>query len=156
MRASQQDRLREAEQELQILQEWQEFTQDEQASLLDRLQSMVITVAEDLTGLKSLIARQFDINSTIGDVRESIIREGRDRQRERLKPKLPPAEPETGGLETGGLESGGLAEVMVKQRKMLTLLKRIATTDQLNALIIQLQQLRAEIGFAEFDITLTD
>ena len=39
---------------------------------------------------------------------------------------------------------------------MLTLPKRIATTDQLNALISQLQQLRAEISFAEFDITLTD
>ena len=99
MRASQQDRLREAEQELQILQEWQEFTQDEQARLLDRLQSMVITVAEDLTGLKSLIARQFDIELHHRRCKKNaIIREGRDRQRERLKPKLPPAQSETGGL----------------------------------------------------------
>ena len=60
------------------------------------------------------------------------------------------------GLAAGAALAQQKPEVMVKQRKMLTLPKRIATTDQLNALISQLQQPPAEIGFAEFDITLTD
>ena len=43
-----------------------------------------------------------------------------------------------------------------EQSRMLSLPRRIATSDQLNALIEQLQELWVEMAFAEFDVTLTD
>jgi hypothetical protein len=146
MRIAQKERLRDAEQDLGLLPEWFEFTPDEQSGMLDQLQSMELKVDEDLAGLKRLIAQQFDIDATIGLVKDTIVRDGRERQRERDKPVRPI--PVAGG--------DRLQEVVVKQTKMLALPRRIATTAQLNALIDRLQQLRTEMVFAEFELTLTD
>jgi hypothetical protein len=109
--------------------------------LLNQLQAMEITVNEDLAGLKRLIAQQVDIEATIAEMKNTIVRDGRSRQRERTKPGA-------GGSEMG--ERGG------KQTRMLSLPRYIATSDQLNALIEQLLELRREMAFAEFDVTLTD
>lgn len=147
MRTAQKERLRDAEQDLRLLPEWMEFTQDEQTRMLNRLQSMEITADEDFAGLKRLIAQQFDIEATIGQVKETIVRDARERQREREKPPAPAPGPGGGGVPP---------EIVVRPTRMLTLPRRIATTAQLNALIEQLQRLRAEIGFTEFDVTLTD
>lgn len=144
MATAQKERLRDAERDLRLLPEWAEFTQDEQAGLLNGLQAMAITVDEDLAGLKRLLSRQFDIEGTLARLRDSILRDGRDRRRERERPAAPPP---------GG--DGGAA-VAVRQTRVLALPRRIATAAQLDALIDRLQELRAEIGFAEVDVTLTD
>jgi hypothetical protein len=141
VRIAQKQRLRDTERDLRLLLEWSEFTQDEQSGLLNQLQSMEVTVNEDLAGLKRLIAQQVDIEATVGEMKNTIVRDGRSRQRERTKPT-------TGGGEMG--ERGG------KQNRTLSLPRRIATSDQLNALIEQLLELRMEMAFAEFDVTLTD
>lgn len=141
MLIAQKERLRGAELDLRLLPEWAEFTQDEQSGLLNQLQSMEIAVNEDLAGLKRLIAQQVDIEATIVDMKNTIVRDGRGRQRERAKPA-------TGGNEVW--ESKG------KQMRVLALPRHIATPDQLNALIEQLERLRVEMAFAEFDVTLTD
>ena len=141
MRIAQKERLRDTERDLRLLPEWSEFTQDEQSGLLNQLQSMEITVNEDLAGLKRLIAQQVDIEATVGEMKNPIVRDGRSRQRERTTP-------------TSG--AGGVAEPGGRVTRVLSLPRRIATSDQLNALIEQLERLRVEMAFAEFDVTLTD
>lgn len=138
MRDAQKGRLRQAEQEVRLLPEWHEFTAEEQSGLLDRLQAMEISAAEDLVGLKRLVARQFDIDVSISDVKNKIVSEGRERLADRLK------------------QSGGLGGGAAKEVKIFAVPKRIASHDQLDALITALQQLRAEIGYADFDVTLSD
>lgn len=147
MVAAQKDRLLDAERDLGLLPEWGEFTQDEQAGMLNRLQAMAIAVPDDLAGLKRLLSRQFDIESTITQLKDTIVRDGRERRRERERPPAPTLPPPAGG---------GLEEVPVKRTKVLALPRRIVTTAQLDELIYRLQELRAEIGSAEFDVTLTD
>ena len=144
MVAAQKDRLLDAERDLGLLPEWGEFTQDEQAGMLNRLQAMAIAVPEDLAGLKRLLSRQFDIESTITQLKDTIVRDGRERRRERERPPVPPP------------AGSGLEEVPVKRTKVLALPRRIVTTAQLDDVIDRLHELRAEIGFAEFDVTLTD
>ncbi len=122
----------------------QAFTQDEQAELLNDLQSMQITVNEDLAGLKRLVAQQFDIEARIGQAKATIIRDGRERQREREEPVT---------SVTGRHE---VYERVRKETKVLTMPRRITTSAQLNALIEQLQELRVEIAYAEFNVTLAE
>jgi hypothetical protein len=141
MLTAQKERLRDAERDLRLLPAWQEFTQAEQSALLNRLQSMETTATEDLAGLKRLVAQQFDIEATIGQMKESIVRDGRDRQRERAK---------------ANSGAGGTREGDAKKTRVLTLPRRIATSEQLNALIEELVRLRVEMAFAEYDVTLAD
>lgn len=141
MRIAQKERLRDAERDLCLLPEWLEFTADEQSSLLSQLQTLAIAVDENLTGLKRLVAQQYDIEGTIGQMKASIVRDGRERQRERARPA-------DGG--DGVRDPGG------KLTKVLTLPRHIATSAELNALIDHLVQLRVEMAFAEFDLILTD
>ncbi|MBK3732780.1 BREX system P-loop protein BrxC [Azospirillum brasilense] len=145
MAAAQKERLRDAEQDLRLLPEWAEFTQDEQAGMLNRLQAMAVTVSEDLAGLKRLLSRQFDIEVTIAQLKETIVREGRERRRERERPPAPPSG-------TGQPEQ----LVVAKRTKPLALPRRISTAAQLDALIDRLQALRVELDTAEFNVTLTD
>lgn len=141
---TQRERLRDAERDLRLVPEWTEFTQDEQAGMLNRLQAMAITVEETLAGLMRLLSRQFDIEVTIGQLKETIVQDGSDRRRKRERPPAPPP---------GG---DRIEDAPVKRTRVLALPRRIANAAQLDALIHQLQELRADIGSAEFDVTLTD
>ena len=53
---AQAQRLRDAEQDLELLPEWSAFTAEEQSNALAELQPPAVTVTEDVTGLKKLIA----------------------------------------------------------------------------------------------------
>lgn len=134
----QKERLREAERDLLLLPEWVEFTGAEQSGMLDRLAARETTATDDLGGLKRLIARQFDIEGSIADMKANIVREGRERRAERAK------------------QERAVGEIAAKEIKTLALPKRIASHGQLDALIAALQQLRTEIGYVDFDVTLTD
>ena len=138
MATAQAQRLRAAEKELQLLPEWADFTAEEHSSTLEGLQHLSVEVAEDLAGLKKLIARQFDIEETIGDLKRRIVQQAHDRrQRER---------------QTGAKTSGGPAAT--RSRRPLSLPARIASTTELDALIARLQSLRAELEHADFDIVI--
>jgi len=137
VQAAQKERLRDAGQDLCLVQEWSELTQEEQNGLLNQLQAMETHVGEDLAGLKRLLALQYDIEATVGAMKSTIVRDGRERQRERLK-------------------LGGASDVPPKAKRELAVPRRIATASQLDALIDRLVHLRGEIPYAEFDLTLTD
>ena len=102
------------------------------------IQRLAITVDENLAGLKKLIARQYDIEQTIADLKARIVQDARARaQRER--------EAET---------AGGFREATAKTRRPLSVPARIATAAELDALIRQLQALRIDIAYTEFDIVI--
>jgi hypothetical protein len=74
-----------------------------------------------MAGLKKLIARQFDIETTIGHLKARIVAQARERrQRE---------------FEAAG---AGLRESHRKARRELALPRRIATTVELDAVIIEI------------------
>ena len=133
---AQEQRLRDAEQDLQLLPGWSSFTAEEQSNALAELQRLAITVDEDVAGLKKLIARQYDVEQTIANLKVRIVQDARSRaQRDR--------EAEA---------AGGFREVAAKTRRPLSVPARIATAAELDALIRQLQALRIDISYTEFDI----
>ena len=134
----QEQRLRDAEQDLQLLPEWSAFTAEEQSNALAELPRLAITVDENLAGLKKLVARQYDIEQTIAHLKARIVQDARARaQRER--------EAET---------AGGFREATAKTRRPLAVPARIATAAELDALIRELQALRIDIAYTEFDIVI--
>jgi hypothetical protein len=135
---AQAQRLRDAEQDLCLIPEWSAFTAEEQSTTLAELQQLVVTVDEDVAGLKKLIARQFDIDQTIADLKGRIVRDARGRaQREH-------------DAETGG----GFREAATKTRRPLAIPARIATAAELDALIRRLHSLRIDLAYTEFDIVI--
>jgi hypothetical protein len=138
MSKAQAQRLRDAEQDLELLPEWSAFTAEEQGNALAELQGMAITVSEDAAGLKKLMARQYDIDQTIGDLKGRVVQEAHARmQRER---------------EVGTRD--GFREATTKTRRILPVPSRIATPAELDALIRRLQALRIELAVAEFDVVI--
>jgi hypothetical protein len=136
MAKTQAQRLRDAERDLELLPEWSAFTAEEQSNVLAELQHPAIAVSEDVAGLKKLIARQYDIEQTITDLKARIVRDAHARrQRERE-------------VETGS----GFREPTAKVRRPLPLPARIATAAELDALIRRLQALRIDLPYTEFDI----
>lgn len=132
MASTQASQVTEAASDLARIPEWNEFTTEEQHKALGELQELSIKVEEDIDGLKALLASQYDISTTIQDLKRRIVEEGRERRK--------PAEP----------KPGGMAED--KPRRALTIPPRITTTDELDVLIQRLQELRADASRYEFDV----
>ena len=136
MAKMQAQRPRDAEQDLELLPEWSAFTAEEQDNALGELQRPAVTVGEDVAGLKKLIARQYDIEQAIADLKARIVRDAHARwQRER--------EAETGGR---------FRAPAGKIRRPLPVPARIATAHELDALIRRLQALRIDLPHTEFDV----
>jgi hypothetical protein len=137
MAQAQAQRLREAEQDLQLLPEWSAFTAEEQGNALAELQNMALTVNEDVPGLKKLVAQQYDIEQTISLLKARVVREAHAReQREREVT-----------TEQGSREP-------MRTRRKLPVPARITTAVELDALILQLEALRIELADAEFDVVI--
>jgi hypothetical protein len=60
---------------LQRIPEWEELTQEERGNAVSRLEGLWVTATQDLAGLKKLLARDYDINSTLEDLKRSIQRQ---------------------------------------------------------------------------------
>jgi hypothetical protein len=135
MAKTQAQRRRDAEKDLRVLPEWSELTSEEKSNALAEIERLAIAVPDDMGGLKKLIARQFDIETTIAHLKARIADQVRERrQRE---------------FEAAG---GGASEDHRKARRELALPRRIATTAELDAVIHRLDAVRIELPFTEFDI----
>jgi len=132
MASAQSGHITEAAADLARISEWGEFTIEEQQMVLAELQDLSVDVTEDIAGLKDLLSSQFDINTTIQDLKRRIIEDGKERR------KPPEAKP---GHETEP-----------RQRRPLMMPAKIATTEELDALIKRLNELRDEARYYEFDI----
>jgi hypothetical protein len=81
----QKQRLKGGAKELQRIIEWSELTQEERGSTLSQLDALELSATEDLAGLRKLLARDYDISSTIDELRRFIQREGQERIGLRIK-----------------------------------------------------------------------
>jgi hypothetical protein len=72
-------RLKEGIEDLQRLPEWEELTREERGNAVSRLEGLWVTATQDLAGLKKLL--NYDINSTLEDLKRSIKRQEEDLSR---------------------------------------------------------------------------
>ena len=125
MAAAQKQRLQEAEQDLKRIPEWVELTQEEQNNALDQLTSLSLSASSDLAGLEKLITHEFDIQSRLSELKQRIIREGRERQRLRVEEQ----------------KKKHIQEGKTKAARSIKVPVSLSSTAQLEDLIRQLQTL---------------
>jgi hypothetical protein len=90
-------------------------------------------------GLKKLLARDYDISSTIEDLKKTIQRQGQERQRKRI-------EDERAKAGTTG---------PVKLTKQIGVPRKLTSSADIDALIQQLQEIKAQLSlYAEAEITI--
>ncbi len=131
MQAAQASRILTAEAELALLAEWSAFTAEEQAGTLDEIQKLALHGAPDMAGLKRLLSRQFDIETTIAETRAKIVKEGKARRQPPIKPHP-------------GLRDKVLMTVPIPAQ--------IGSLAELDALIRALSDLRDELALSDFDL----
>jgi hypothetical protein len=127
-------RIKEAEVDLKRVPEWIKLTQQEQAELLGSLERLIVEVAPDLSGLTTMLNKDYELQSQVQSLKHRIERLGQQRIKEEW-------EAET--LNTGeAREPKGTIVRSIQTPQQLTSL------GDLDALISQLQQLRGELQYA--------
>ena len=131
-------RLKEGVEDLQRLPEWEELTQEERGNAMGRLDGLALDATQDLSGLKKLLARDYDINSTIDDLKRSIQRQGQERQSLRMEEER---------AKTGGKGPSKLTRKVAVPTK-------ITTAAGVDTVIQQLNEIKAQASlYAEIEIT---
>jgi len=137
MAESQKQRLKEAEGDLNRIPEWSELTQEERTNALTQIASLALEVSEDLGGLEKLVTQEFDIHSSLSDLKARIVRDGRERQRRRAEEE----------------KKKNLKEGKEKLSRKITVPVALSSAADLEDLIRQLQALKAELAyFDDFEI----
>ncbi|NJC05753.1 hypothetical protein GGQ97_001546 [Sphingomonas kaistensis] len=132
-------RLKDGFEDLQRLPEWARLTQEERGNAVAQLEGLARTASEDLSGLKDLLAQDYDISNTIEELRRSIARQQQERRRQEL-------EEETAKSKSSG---GG------KLSRSISVPSTIASIGQLDALIAKLSELKGQIAlFEEVEVSL--
>lgn len=80
MTAHQKARIQECGEDLERLADWKELTVEEQGNALDTLERLVIHPATDLSGLRHLVAGEFDLQSRLSELKTSIRATGEERR----------------------------------------------------------------------------
>lgn len=130
----QQEKIRDAQKEVQALYEWQELTQEEQLQLLADIEGLGLKdVRGDLSGLKRLLSQDYAINSQIETHKRKIRELGQKRRMERMKE----------------IREGE------KVKRTVRVPLRLTSSVQLGELIQQLQSLKEELVLhPEIEVTL--
>ncbi len=137
----QKSRLKEGLEDLQRLAEWGELTQEERGNAASKLDGLLQETSLDLAGLKKLLAQDYDINTTIAELKKSIQRQGQERIRKRLEDKRNKPEGES--------SPGKLTEAITWPTK-------ITSASDLDVLIQQLNEIKSRLGyFAEIELKFT-
>ena len=118
--------IKEAGQDLRRLAEWTELTQEEQAIALGQLAELKIEVENNLEGLKRLITNEFNIYTSVQDIRKRIVAMGRERARENEAERRAKAREENTYLKT------------------VFIPKSVASLKELNDLLKTLEQIRVD------------
>jgi hypothetical protein len=131
-------RSKEGVEDLQRLPEWEDLTQEERGNAVSRLDGLALDATQDLSGLKKLLARDYDINSTIDDLKRSIQRQGQERLRQRMEEER----------DKSGEKGPG------KLTRKVAVPAKITTAADIDAVIQQLHEIKAQVGlYAEIEIT---
>src|SRR5690606_2564244 len=129
---------KEGVEDLQRIPEWDELTQEERGNAVSRLDGLGLASTLDLAGLKKLLARDYDINSTLEDLKRSMQRQGQERLRQRMEEER---------AQTG-------EEGPAKLSKSIAVPTKMTSAADIDALIQQLDEIKAQLGFyAEVEVT---
>jgi Family of unknown function (DUF6079) len=131
-------RLKEGVEDLQRIPEWEELTQEERGNSVNRLDGLTLDATQDLSGLKKLLARDYDINSTIEELKRSIQRQGQERLRKRMEEER--------------AKSGEKGPS--KLTRKVAVPAKITTAADIDAVIQQLHEIKAQVGlYSEIEVT---
>jgi hypothetical protein len=133
-------RLKESIEALQNLPEWGSLTQEERGNALSRMDGLVLEVTQDLAGLKKLLVRDFDINSTFEDIKRSIQAQGYERARL--------------ALEEARLKSG--ASGPTRLSRSISVPMKIVSPEGIDALINQLNEIKTQVSlYSEIEVNIS-
>ena len=131
-------RLKEGVEDLQRIPEWEELTQEERGNAVNRLDGLALDATQDLSGLKKLLARDYDINSTLEELKRSIQRQGQERLRQRMEEER--------------AKSGEKGPS--KLTRKVAVPAKITTAADIDAVIQQLHEIKAQVGlYSEIEVT---
>jgi len=137
--AQQKQRLMEGAEELARLPEWAEFNQEERGNAVAQLDGLALDASRDLAGLKKLLSRDYDISSTIEELKKTLQRQGQERQRKRIEEER--------------AKSG--AKGPTKLTKAIKVPDKLTSASEVDGVIAQLQEVKGQSAlYDEIDITL--
>jgi hypothetical protein len=138
LREQQKTRLKQAVDDLQLIPYWSELTVEEQGNAANQVEVLAVDATLDLSGLNKMLAREYDINSTLENLRRSIQRQGQERLRQRVE------EERAKSGQTGPS----------KLFRKVALPARLSTTADIDAVIQQLQDIKAQVGlYSDIEVT---
>ena len=126
----QKQRIKKGAEELQRVHEWRELTQEERSSAIGQLDCLELTASHDLAGLRKLLARDYDISSTIDELRHSIQRQGQERIRKRIEDERAEKDQRD----------------PAKFEQAISVPKKMTKAADLDALIFKLTEIKAQIA----------
>jgi len=131
-------RLRECAEDLERLPDWGVLTPEQQSSVLARLDAISIEASADLAGLKTLLARDYDVSALAGELKAAVRRQADDARRLAQEEEME------------RLRMSGLAKI----RKSVRVPSAAKSVAELDAVIDTLQSVRSELdGQAEVEVT---
>ncbi len=132
-------RLKEGAEDLQRIPEWSELTQEERGNAVNQLDKLELNTSEDLAGLKKLLSRDYDINTTIEEIKRLIQQQGQSRIRIRIEQ-----------------EHGIASENTSNIKKSITVPSKITKPSDLDFLLQQVTEIKELFKFYEnVEITIT-
>jgi len=134
LREAMRQRVQQTEQDLVRIPEWREFTEEEQRNTLDALSANNVEVDDDLVGLQQLITYDYELGQRIDALKQRVVVEGQERQRKRVE------EQQRKDKDNGKGQ---------KATRTAALPEMVTSLAELEALIQQLQTLRAELRYYE-------
>lgn len=138
--AQQAQRLKEGVERLQQTPGWTTLTQEERGSTIAEVEQLALDTSPDLEGLKRLLAREFDIGSTLAKLERSVQSQGQERQR--LQAEETRARYDAAGA--------------VKLSKAIAVPLKLASAAELDAFIAQLLEIKRQAEhYKEFEISFT-
>lgn len=130
-------RLKDGVEVLQRTPGWAELTQEERGNTIAQVEQLAIDSSPDLEGLKRLLAREFDISSTLAQLERLVQTQGQDRLRLRVEEER--------------AKYGNKGPSKLERRHRLP--AKVSSAAELGRVITQLQDLQAQAGvYAEVDI----
>ena len=136
--------LKNAQEELPRSPGWDELTADERNSLLGRLEQFGGEAEKNLSGIQTLLNRDYEITTSLRDLQKSVKETADNRRLQREQEKLEKKKKE---------EEEGTYQPKVLQRKV-AVPKALKTTEAIDGVIDQLTELKQELhDYDELDIS---
>ena len=136
----QRQRLKDGGESLQELPEWRELTPDERGTTLSRLDTFEFTPTEDLAGLSALLARAYDISTTLEKLKQSVETTGQERIRQRIADEQAKK----------GKDGPSRLETSV------SIPAKVSSPTELEAIILELEELKTQARlYEEIDVSIS-